>query len=115
RQPTADRARPHDLRTPARPGEGLMARPPAAARRYAEAAFQLASRDDALDPWSAGLKLAAALAADERVVAAVDNPARPYRERLAILEKPPGGRVPEGALRLAALPDEPRRTDGHPQ
>lgn len=80
-----------------------MARPTVAARRYAEAAFQLASRDGALDDWANGLALAAAVVADERIAAAVDNPARPYHERLATLEQLFKGRVPDGVLRLAAL------------
>ncbi|HYL40929.1 MAG TPA: F0F1 ATP synthase subunit delta [Candidatus Binatus sp.] len=80
-----------------------MARPTIAARRYAEAAFEIATRDDALDAWAAGLDLAARLVEDERVAAIVDNPARPYRDRMAILEKLLRGRVPEGVLRLAGL------------
>ncbi len=54
-----------------------MARPTTATRRYAEAAFEIASRDQALDAWAEGLDLAGRLAADERVLAIVDNPARP--------------------------------------
>jgi F-type H+-transporting ATPase subunit delta len=80
-----------------------MARPTTAARRYAEAAFQLAQRDDALDEWAAGLRLVAALVADDRVAAAVDNPARPYAARFATLEQLLEGRVPDGVLRLAGL------------
>jgi F-type H+-transporting ATPase subunit delta len=80
-----------------------MARPTAAARRYAEAAFQIASRDGALDEWAAGLELAAQLVTDERVASIVDNPARPYGDRLAVLEKLLGGRAPDGVLRLAGL------------
>ncbi len=74
-----------------------------AARRYAEAAFQIASRDRALDEWAAGLDLAARLVADERVASIVDNPARPYRERLGVLERLLKGRAPDGVLRLAGL------------
>ena len=40
-----------------------------AARRYAEAAFQLATRDDALDDYAEGLDLAARELGDERIVA----------------------------------------------
>ena len=80
-----------------------MARPGTAARRYAEAAFELASRDGALDAWAAGLHLGAQLVADERVAAAVDNPAQPYAQRVAILEKLLTGRAPDGVIRLAAL------------
>ena len=80
-----------------------MARPTVAARRYAEAAFQLASRDGALDAWAEGLNLAAALVADARIAAEVNNPARPHAERLATLEQLLKGRAPEGVLKLAGL------------
>ena len=80
-----------------------MARATTAARRYAEAAFQLATRDAALDDWAAGLELAATFVADERVAAIVDSPARPLRERLDLLDRLLSGRVPEGVARLAAL------------
>ena len=60
-----------------------MARPTAAARRYAEAAFELATRDDALDGWADGLALAARFAADDGVIRVVDNPSIPHADRLA--------------------------------
>jgi len=91
-----------------------MARPTVAARRYAEAAFQLAQRDDALDAWEAGLSLAARIVADPRVAAAVDNPARPYRDRLATLGKLLKGRVPEGLIKLAGLLAQRGRIDRLP-
>ena len=80
-----------------------MARSTSTARRYAEAAFQLASRDGTLDAWAEGLDLAARTTADERVLRQVDSPARPYADRVKTLEQLLGGRVPEGVLRLAAL------------
>ena len=88
-----------------------MARPTTAARRYAEAAFEIASRDGTLDEWAAGLELAAAFVGDERVTSIVDNPARPYRERLEVLDKLLKGRVPEGVLRLAGLLAERARVE----
>jgi F-type H+-transporting ATPase subunit delta len=91
-----------------------MARPTTAARRYAEAAFQIASRDDALDAWAEGLDLAARLVADERVAGIVDNPARPFRERLEVLDRLLKGRAPEGVLRLAGLLAERTRADRLP-
>lgn len=80
-----------------------MARSTTATRRYAEAAFEIASRDGTLDEWAAGLELAARFVSDERVASIVDNPARPYPERLAFLDELLKGRVPEGVLRLAGL------------
>lgn len=80
-----------------------MVRQSSAARRYAEAAFQLAERDDALDAWADGLALAVELLSDERVLRVVDSPARPYRERLALIERLLTDRVPEGVTKLAGL------------
>lgn len=81
-----------------------MARPiTTTSRRYAEAAFQLAERDDALDAWAAGLQLAARFAADDRVIGVVDNPAIPHADRLATVDSLLGGRVPDGVRNLARL------------
>ena len=91
-----------------------MARPSTAGRRYAEAAFELAKRDGTLDAWSDGLGLAAELVSDARVASAVDNPARPYRDRLAPLDALLKGRVPDGVLRLAALLAQRGRIDRLP-
>jgi F-type H+-transporting ATPase subunit delta len=91
-----------------------MARPAASGRRYAEAAFELATRDGALDAWGAGLHLASEFVSDERVAAAVDNPARPYAERVALLEKLLTGRAPAGVIRLAALLAKRGRVDRLP-
>jgi F-type H+-transporting ATPase subunit delta len=80
-----------------------MARSTSAPRRFAEAAFQLAERDGALDAWAEGLDLAARFLGDARVLPMVDSPARPYAERLAILDKLLTGRVPDGVVKLAGL------------
>lgn len=91
-----------------------MARPSTASKRYAEAAFQLASRDGVLDDWAAGLDLAVRLVGDARVALIVDNPARPLRERLDLLERLLKGRVPDGVLRLAGLLAERSRVERLP-
>lgn len=80
-----------------------MARPTIAARRYAEAAFQLADRDGALDAWAEGLALAARFATDERAARVVDNPAIPHAERQAVVARLLEGRVAPGVLNLARL------------
>jgi F-type H+-transporting ATPase subunit delta len=80
-----------------------MSRPTTAGRRYAEAAFQLATRDDALDAWSAGIELAARFAADEGVLHVVDNPSIAHAARRAVTDKLLEGRVPGGVLNLARL------------
>ena len=88
-----------------------MARPSTAARRYAEAAFELATRDDALDAWAAGLELAAEALTEPRVAAVVGSPAVPLRERLDLVDRLLGGRAPDSVLRLAQLLTERRATD----
>ena len=85
-----------------------------AARRYAEAAFQLATRDDALDAYAEGLALAERQLADERVVAVLRNPARPLRQRLDLVERLLGKQVPEQVLKLVGLLVERGRIDRLP-
>ena len=80
-----------------------MARPTTAGRRYAEAAFELAERDDAFDGWADGLALAARFAADEGVGRVVDNPSIPYADRLAAVDRLLEGRALPGVLNLARL------------
>ncbi len=70
-----------------------MARPTGAARRYAEAAFQLAERDGSFDDWSSGLELAAGLAADPSVQQVADDPALDLGSRRRIVERLLGDRV----------------------
>jgi len=88
-----------------------MARPPAIGRRYAEAAFELATRDDALDAWAEGLDLAASLLADERIERRVDDPSRPLKERQTIVKELLGDRAPAGVLKLVSLLTERGRAD----
>ena len=52
-----------------------MARGGTAARRYAEAAFEVAMRDDTLERWRADLDMAASLAGDPRAIDVLANPA----------------------------------------
>lgn len=80
-----------------------MARPGTAARRYAEAAFELAERDDAFDAWAAGLALVAGVAADESVGRIVDNPALPHGDRETIVARLFEGRVAPAVLNLSRL------------
>lgn len=80
-----------------------MARPTTAGRRYAEAAFELAERDDAFDGWADGLALAARFAGDEGVVHVVDNPSLPLTARHAAVSRLLEGRVSPGVLNLARL------------
>jgi F-type H+-transporting ATPase subunit delta len=80
-----------------------MARPSTAARRYAEAAYEVAARDDALDEWRDGLALAAELAADEKVAAIIDNPAVPLADRETVIGRLLDGRAPTGVRNIVRL------------
>jgi F-type H+-transporting ATPase subunit delta len=88
-----------------------MAQSTTAARRYAEAAFQLATRDDAVDSYGDGLDAAAQLLGDERVLALLRNPARPQQDRLDLVHKALDGRVPDAVARLVQVLVERGRID----
>ena len=62
-----------------------MARRDSAARRYAEAAFEVGTRDDSLATWRSELDLAAARLGDERAMSALSNPAIPLDQRSVAL------------------------------
>lgn len=80
-----------------------MSRPSTAARRYAEAALELARRDGTLERWLADLRLAAEIAADPDVAGVMDNPAVPFPARREVLEKLLKGKVSAQALNLVLL------------
>jgi F-type H+-transporting ATPase subunit delta len=92
-----------------------MPRPTTAARRYAEAAFELAVAEDTVDAWGTHLEKAAQLVGDERVARIVDNPARPFAERREVLDKLLNRRIKPPARRLVALLAERRRLDLLPE
>jgi F-type H+-transporting ATPase subunit delta len=58
-----------------------MARRDSAARRFAEAAFQVATRDDTLEAWRSELDASAARLGDASVVSVLANPAIPVDQR----------------------------------
>ena len=60
-----------------------MARRDSAARRYAEAAFQVAERDGTIETWRSELEAAAAVLRDEQAMRALSNPALPIDQRAA--------------------------------
>ena len=74
-----------------------------AGRRYAEAAFELAVRDDKVEAWKRDLALAAEMALDDRVIRLVDSPAVPFGERRKVVEQLLSTHVAPGALNLALL------------
>jgi F-type H+-transporting ATPase subunit delta len=88
-----------------------MARPSTAARRYAEAAFELATRDGTLDAWRDDLDLAARLVGDEQVAGIVGSPARPIVERRALLDRLLRDRVAQPVANLARLLTERGRVE----
>jgi F-type H+-transporting ATPase subunit delta len=63
-----------------------MARRDTAIRRYAEAAFEVASRDDTVERWRSELETAASIVAEPRVGRALANPSIPLQERTATAE-----------------------------
>jgi len=73
-----------------------MAAPTTAARRYAEAALEIARRDGTLDAWLVELRLAVELVGADAAATVVDNPAIAWVHRRAIITALLGSRV--GAL-----------------
>jgi F-type H+-transporting ATPase subunit delta len=63
-----------------------MAQRDTAARRYAEAAFEVAQRDGAVETWRAELDAAAAIAADDQVGRMLANPAIALETRTEMAE-----------------------------
>jgi F-type H+-transporting ATPase subunit delta len=85
-----------------------------AARRYAEAAFQLASRDNAIEEYGAGLDLAARMLAGEEARDIVRNPSRPLRERMGFVSEMLADRVRPPVFKLVSLLVERGRVDRLP-
>lgn len=73
---------------------------PVAARRYAEAAFQVAVRDDRLDRWGDDLARAAEVLGIPEVAAVVDSPAVPLVQRRGLVERLLAADLQPGALNL---------------
>jgi F-type H+-transporting ATPase subunit delta len=64
-----------------------MARRNTAPRRYAEAAFEVATRDGTLDRWRADLDIAANIAGDQRSLDVLANPAISVERRATALDQ----------------------------
>jgi F-type H+-transporting ATPase subunit delta len=80
-----------------------VARRDTAARRYAEAAFEVAMRDGTLERWRDELDLAASVAGDERALRVLANPAISADRRASALVAMLGGRVSDPVLNLIRL------------
>ena len=80
-----------------------MARRNTAPRRYAEAAFEVATRDGTLDRWRADLDIAASIAGDQRSLDVLANPAIPIERRAIALGQLLVDQVSEQAANLVRL------------
>ena len=80
-----------------------MARRDTAARRYAEAAFQVAQRDDTVAAWRIELDAAAAVASDDTVGRILANPAVPLETRREMAETTFGTIAGRPVLNLIGL------------
>ncbi len=77
-----------------------MAGPLTAARRYAEAAFEVGLRDDELDRWRDDLATAADILGRPEVAPIVHSPAVPLQQRKNLVAGLLESRIQPGALRL---------------
>jgi F-type H+-transporting ATPase subunit delta len=74
------------------------------ARRYAEAIFQIAERDENVEKWLEQLDTVAIAAADEELDRLLENPHVPVEERISAIETPLGAdKVPQMASLLNLL------------
>ena len=79
-----------------------MARRDTAARRYAEAAFEIGRTDRTLDAWERDLTRLRAALAEEELRSLVEHPAVPYADKERVLRRVVGDVTPE-ALNLVLL------------
>ena len=79
-----------------------MARRDTAARRYAEAAFEIGREDGTLDAWERDLERLRAVLADDEVRALAEHPAVPYAEKERVLRRIAGD-VGDDPLSLVLL------------
>ncbi|MFN2483928.1 MAG: ATP synthase F1 subunit delta [Candidatus Limnocylindria bacterium] len=80
-----------------------MARRQTAARRYAEAAFQVAREDRSQDRWASDLAALEQALADDRLRALVEHPAVSFADKERVLRGLVGKRVAPAALNLVLL------------
>jgi F-type H+-transporting ATPase subunit delta len=74
-----------------------------AARRYAEAAFEVAVRDGTVEAWRRELDAAASIVADDRVARLLGNPAVALETRLDIADSTLGKVVSKPVLNMIGL------------
>jgi len=80
-----------------------MARRETAARRYAEAAFEVAQRDGTVDAWRTELETAAAVLGDERIARHLANPAVALEERATVVDDALGSVISKPVRNLIQL------------
>lgn len=73
------------------------------ARRYAEAAFEIAERDDSVAAWLDAFAAIETLLAEPGLARLLANPAIPAASRQALLEQVAGERITGGPRRLVQL------------
>lgn len=91
-----------------------MARTRTSARRYAEAAFEIALRDGTVDEWLDQLQRAAAIVADQGQVRRLENPRVPFEVRRDALAAAIGPDVMPQMRNLIGLLMRRRRLDRLP-
>jgi F-type H+-transporting ATPase subunit delta len=80
-----------------------MRRKRGSARRYAEAAFEIADRDGTLEQWLTELELAATALAEPDVARLLANPALPIAVRADAIQRALGGTLSDKARNLVLL------------
>jgi F-type H+-transporting ATPase subunit delta len=73
------------------------------ARRYAEAAFEIAERDDSMEAWTAALVIAEGRLVEPQVMRLLSNPSVPTASRTDVLERIVGDDVTGAQRNLLAL------------
>jgi F-type H+-transporting ATPase subunit delta len=73
------------------------------ARRYAEAAFEIAQRDEALDEWLEHLERVAEVGSVEGADRTLENPAIPFEKRADLLARALGDGAPQQLRNLVLL------------
>ena len=79
-----------------------MARRETAARRYAEAAFQIGREEGAIERWEADLERLRAALEEPTLRALAEHPAVPYAEKARVIRRVVSG-VSDGPLKLVLL------------
>ena len=88
-----------------------MARPGTSARRYAEAAFEIAERDGTVEQWRSQLERVAGALTDSASVGRLEDPAVPFETRAAALTGALGSDLLPGLRNLVLLVLRKRRLE----